>query len=63
LNNEVFRQIMKSIQIDTGIKGKNLWMPIRMALTGVEHGPELPVIVEILGLEKCKKYISIALYQ
>jgi len=25
----------------TGLKGKNLFMPLRLALTGLEHGPEL----------------------
>ena len=25
----------------TGLKGKNLFMPLRLALTGFDHGPEL----------------------
>lgn len=37
----------------TKVKGKNLWMPFRVALTGQNHGPELDAIADIYGLEKC----------
>ena len=47
-----FYKIMKEVQTDTGIKGKNLWMPIRIALTGEMHGPELDCIVEYFGKEE-----------
>ena len=58
---EKFLQVMKQVQASIGIKGKNLWMPIRVGLTGNLHGPELPKIVEIFGLEKCRKLIKQAL--
>jgi len=32
----------------TGLKGKTLFMPLRLALTGVDHGPELVRIVPLL---------------
>jgi glutamyl-tRNA synthetase len=32
----------------TGLKGKNLFMPLRLALTGVEHGPELVRAIPLL---------------
>lgn len=48
-----FLSIMKSVQSDTGVKGKDLWMPVRIALTGEMHGPELPAVIEILGKEVC----------
>ena len=35
------------------IKGKILYMPIRAALTGQVHGPELPKVMSILGLNRC----------
>ncbi len=57
-NKENFFQVMKTIQKETGIKGKNLWMPVRLALTGKEHGPELPKIVELLGKKKCEMFIK-----
>ena len=60
-NKDIFMQVMKTVQKSTGIKGKNLWMPVRLVLTGREHGPELPRVVELLGLEKCKKFLNNAI--
>jgi nondiscriminating glutamyl-tRNA synthetase len=40
---------------DHGIKGKHLYMPIRIYLCGNSHGPELPKVISILGLESCIK--------
>lgn len=54
----VFMQTMKQIQKETGVKGKLLWMPVRIALTGQEHGPEIPRIIEVFGLEKCRQRIA-----
>ena len=35
------------------IKDKFLYMPIRAALTGQVHGPELPKVISILGIKNC----------
>ena len=43
---------MKLIQGSTGIKGKNLFMPVRVALTGSAHGPELVNVLYLLGKDK-----------
>ena len=43
---------MKEIQKETGIKGKILFMPTRVVLTGVQHGPELANIMYLLGKDK-----------
>ena len=48
-----FLAAIKIVQKQTGIKGKDLWMPIRLALTTKEQGPELPAIAEILGKKGC----------
>ena len=34
---------------ETGLKGKELFMPIRRALTGQEHGPELKDLILLMG--------------
>lgn len=52
-----FLSLMKKVQETTGIRGKDLWMPVRVALTGQPHGPELPVLVEFLGLDKVRRFI------
>ena len=46
----IFPQI-KAVQKETGIKGKNLFMPIRIAVSGEMHGPELPDTIYLLGRE------------
>ncbi|KML08759.1 glutamyl-tRNA synthetase [Bacillus safensis] len=40
---------IKAVQKETGHKGKKLFMPIRVAVTGQTHGPELPQSIELLG--------------
>ena len=57
LDMDTFKQIMKEIQKETGIKKQELWMPVRIAITGVTHGPELPLVIEILGLEKVRQFV------
>ncbi|MEK6577724.1 MAG: glutamate--tRNA ligase [Bdellovibrionota bacterium] len=41
--------IQKSVASQTGAKGKGLFMPIRSAITGRTHGPELKLILPLLG--------------
>lgn len=49
---------MKAVQKSTGHKGKKLFMPIRAAVTGQTHGPELPNAMALLGKEKVKKRLQ-----
>lgn len=42
-------------------KGKHLFMPIRIALTGKAHGPEMKRIFPVFGLEKVQKRFESAL--
>lgn len=58
LTAENFGQIMKKVQKDTGIKGKKLWIPIRIAITLAEQGPDLTSVVDIFGKDKCLKMIN-----
>lgn len=36
----------------SGRKGKSLFMPLRLALTGLDHGPELKNLLPIIGRER-----------
>jgi len=47
LTYERFREITKAVQKETGKKGKDLFHPIRMALTGAGSGPELEKLIPI----------------
>ena len=49
VDEEFAKTVMKKIQKGTGIKGKKLFMPTRVALTGNIHGPELISIIFLLG--------------
>ena len=48
------KKSIKNVQKSTGHKGKKLFMPIRVAVTGQTHGPELPNAIELLGKDKVK---------
>ena len=41
-----------AVQQATGAKGKALFMPLRLALTGTDHGPELKALLPLLGRER-----------
>ena len=36
----------------TGRKGKDLYMPLRIAVTGINHGPELSALLPMIGREQ-----------
>jgi glutamyl-tRNA synthetase len=50
LSAEAFKAAMKSAGKAAGRKGKTLFMPVRVKLTGLMHGPDLAATAEILGL-------------
>lgn len=52
---------IKAVQKETGVKGKGLFMPIRVALTGQTHGPDLNGSIWLLGREKVLKRLEEAL--
>ncbi|MBL8017272.1 MAG: glutamate--tRNA ligase, partial [Ignavibacteria bacterium] len=53
-----FKPVLSEVQKETGVKGKNLFMPVRLALTGEEHGPELGMIAYVLGREEVLKRLK-----
>ena len=58
---ESIKTLIKTIQKDTGVKGKNLFMPIRIASTGSMHGPELNTSLELLGRDRVVARVKVAL--
>ncbi|CAM3089239.1 glutamate--tRNA ligase [Paenibacillus sediminis] len=44
--------LIKEVQKETGYKGKQLFMPIRVALTGQTHGRDLNQTIYLLGRDK-----------
>ncbi|CDO60764.1 Glutamyl-tRNA(Gln) synthetase [Candidatus Phaeomarinobacter ectocarpi] len=41
-----------AVKAETGAKGKGLFMPLRKALTGLDHGPELKALLPLIGRDK-----------
>ena len=41
-----------AIKAETGRKGKELFMPLRQALTGMAHGPEMAFLLPLIGAER-----------
>ena len=46
---EEIQELIKQVGKDTGVKGKPLFMGLRIATTGDMHGPSLPVALALLG--------------
>ena len=55
LPQDLYVGAIKYAKEKTGAKGKELFMPIRAALTGVMHGPELDRVFAALGKESALK--------
>jgi nondiscriminating glutamyl-tRNA synthetase len=48
-----FKETMKALDL----KGKQVFMPVRIALTGVMSGPEMHELIPVLGVEEIKERI------
>jgi glutamyl-tRNA synthetase len=42
----------------TGRKGKTLFMPLRKALTGREHGPDMAALLPLIGRERALERLT-----
>lgn len=51
---EDYNYFLDHIQEKTGVEGNALYMPIRIALTGVLHGPDLDKVLKLVGAEQAK---------
>lgn len=54
-NTSSWDMFVNAVKEKTGRKGKELFMPLRLALTGKEHGPEMKTVFALLGREKAEK--------
>ncbi len=64
LDEETFASIAESIMTKTGLKGKNLFMPLRAAMTGRTTGPEIYFLIPVIGnartLQRLDRALKIA---
>jgi glutamyl-tRNA synthetase len=49
-----------AIKVSTGRKGKALFLPMRLALTGEEHGPDIGTMLPLIGRDKAATRLKIA---
>ena len=54
LDAESWGAFTNAVKEATGAKGKKLFMPLRKALTGVEHGPEMGPLFALIGSAKAR---------
>ncbi|HEX5775685.1 MAG TPA: glutamate--tRNA ligase [Caulobacteraceae bacterium] len=47
-----------AVKAATGAKGRALFRPLRMAVTGKEHGPEMGPLLALIGREKALKRLA-----
>jgi glutamyl-tRNA synthetase len=47
-----WRTWTEALKLATDRKGKQLFMPLRLALTGLDHGPELAALLPLIGRQK-----------
>ena len=53
-----YPRLVEDLKRRTGLKGKHLFMPLRAALTGETHGPELARILELLPPELTRRRLE-----
>lgn len=54
-NAETWSAWTNAVKDATGRKGKELFMPLRQALTASDHGPELKLLLPLIGRERALK--------
>ena len=54
LTEESWSSLTAALKDATGAKGKKLFMPLRLALTGRPHGPEMGPIFALIGAQKAR---------
>ncbi len=50
-----FRALASEVKRRSAVKGKALFMPLRVALTGQQHGPEMGRILPLIGIERARQ--------
>jgi len=47
----VWKALTEALKASTGRKGKPLFLPLRQALTGMDHGPDMAALLPLIGRE------------
>jgi glutamyl-tRNA synthetase len=55
LDENAWRAWGEAITAETGAKGRNLFMPLRLAITGLERSPDMAGLLPVIGRERIEK--------
>jgi glutamyl-tRNA synthetase len=55
---ETWKAWTAEVKNRTGAKGRGLFMPLRLALTGLEHGPDLSGLLPLIGRERAARRLA-----
>ena len=58
LTGESWSQWANAVKAETGRKGRGLFMTLRKALTGQEHGPDMGALLPLIGRERALKRLQ-----
>ncbi|MDR7101949.1 glutamate--tRNA ligase [Croceicoccus sp. BE223] len=57
---EAWKTLTGALKEATGRKGKPLFLPLRLALTGMDHGPDMAVLLPLIGRERAVERLRAA---
>ncbi len=57
---DVWRTLTGALKEKTGRKGKALFLPLRRALTGLDHGPDMAALLPLIGKDEAVKRLTAA---
>jgi glutamyl-tRNA synthetase len=56
----IWQSLTGALKAQTGRKGKTLFLPLRLALTGLDHGPDMARLLPFIGRDRALTRISAA---
>ena len=57
---DIWRTLTGALKEETGRKGKILFQPLRRALTGLDHGPDMGQLLPLIGRDEALKRLAVA---
>ncbi|HKY81985.1 MAG TPA: glutamate--tRNA ligase [Sphingobium sp.] len=55
---EIWRTVTEALKAQTGRKGKALFLPLRRALTGLDHGPDMGQLLPLIGRDEALRRLA-----
>lgn len=54
----IWRALTEALKGETGRKGKALFLPLRRALTGLDHGPDMSLLLPLIGQDEALRRLQ-----